>query len=105
MWVGNTDATPMIATSGITGAGPIWHAVMEFAHRDLPVEKWERPASVREVTVCEISGLLPTEYCPTRKEYFIAGTETGPVRQHLPPVPDQQGERTTRDRVHRPRVA
>jgi membrane peptidoglycan carboxypeptidase len=75
VWVGNSDATPMVNTSGLIGAAPIWHAVMEYAHRDLPVQRWERPPGIREVVVCEISGLLPTEYCPTRKEIFIAGTE------------------------------
>ena len=75
VWVGNTDATPMNVTPGVVGAGPIWHAVMEYAHRDLPVQTWNRPSSIRELTVCEISGLLPTQYCPTHKELFIAGTE------------------------------
>ncbi|MBN1283792.1 MAG: transglycosylase domain-containing protein [Anaerolineae bacterium] len=77
VWVGNTDSTPMVDTSGLWGAGPIWHAVMEYAHAhlDLPVETWVRPPGIREIDVCEISGLLPTGYCPTHKEIFIAGTE------------------------------
>jgi membrane carboxypeptidase/penicillin-binding protein PbpC len=61
--------------SGLWGAGPIWHAVMEYAHRDLPTATWQRPSTVKEITVCEISGLLPTEYCPTYQEVFIEGTE------------------------------
>lgn len=77
VWVGNTDSTPMVNTPGLWGAGPIWHAVMEYAHHhlDMPVETWERPLSIREIEVCEISGMLPTEYCPTYKEIFITGTE------------------------------
>jgi membrane peptidoglycan carboxypeptidase len=30
-WVGNNDNTPMIDVDGITGAGPIWHRLVEFA--------------------------------------------------------------------------
>ncbi len=77
VWVGNSDSTPMEDLSGLWGAGPIWHAVMEYAHvhLDLPVEDWETPDSIRTVTVCRISGSLPTEYCPTYEDIFIAGTE------------------------------
>jgi membrane carboxypeptidase/penicillin-binding protein PbpC len=35
VWVGNADNRPMVNVSGITGAGPIWHAVMEAAHRNV----------------------------------------------------------------------
>src|SRR4029077_17585278 len=28
VWVGNPDDHPMVNTTGITGAAPIWHAVM-----------------------------------------------------------------------------
>ncbi len=75
VWVGNSDYSPMNGVSGIIGAAPIWHAVMEYAHRDLPVETWPRPSGVVEMTVCQTSGLLPTEYCPTRQEIFRTGTE------------------------------
>src|SRR5690606_26382378 len=30
-WVGNNDNSPMIDVDGITGAGPIWHRLVEFA--------------------------------------------------------------------------
>nr|MBN1229340.1 transglycosylase domain-containing protein [Anaerolineae bacterium] len=75
VWVGNTDNTPMFNLSAITGAAPIWQAVMEYAHRDLPVEHWTMPDDIVEVTVCEPSGLLPTGYCPSYREIFRIGTE------------------------------
>jgi membrane peptidoglycan carboxypeptidase len=75
VWVGNTDNTPMIEMPAIVGAAPIWHAVMEYAHRDLPVETWQRPENIVQRTVCQPSGLLPTAYCPTRQELFMRGTE------------------------------
>ena len=75
VWVGNTDGSPMVNVSGLVGAAPIWHAVMEYAHRDLPVEEWPRPDDIVERWVCEVSGLLPNEYCPQYLEIFISGTE------------------------------
>ncbi len=75
VWVGNTNNAPMQNLPAIIGAAPIWHAVMEYAHRDLPVQSWERPADIVEMTVCQISGLLPTTYCPTRQEIFRDGTQ------------------------------
>lgn len=75
VWVGNTDNSEMIALPAIVGAAPLWHAVMEYALQDEPVEAWAAPSDVVEMTVCETSGLLPTGTCPTREEIFKAGTE------------------------------
>ena len=75
VWVGNSDNSPMIDVLGIIGAAPLWHAVMEYAHLDRPVQAWERPADIVELAVCETSGLLPTEHCPTTREIFRQGTE------------------------------
>lgn len=75
VWMGNSDYSPMNGVAGIVGAAPIWHAVMEYEHRDLPVESWQRPPGIAEITVCETSGLLPTPHCPTRQEIFRAGVE------------------------------
>jgi membrane carboxypeptidase/penicillin-binding protein PbpC len=86
VWVGNNNAHPMNEVTGTTGAAPIWHAVMEYAHtRDaLPADAWPRPASVIERVVCQISGLLPTRYCPQRRELFYAdpaqGIDTQPAQ-------------------------
>lgn len=75
VWVGNADGSPMEAVSGITGAGPVWRAVMQAAHRDLPVHAFTRPAGLVEADICSDSGLLPGPHCPaTRRELFIAGT-------------------------------
>lgn len=75
VWVGNTDNSAMVDMPAILGAAPIWHAVMEYAQRDLPVETWVRPDDIVEMTVCQVSGLLPTPYCPTTREIFRRGTE------------------------------
>jgi len=55
------------------GAGAIWQAVMEYAHiRDnLPVLDWERPPTIIEQTVCDVSGLLPTDACAEHRHTEI----------------------------------
>jgi penicillin-binding protein 1C len=74
VWVGNSDNTPMINLPGAAGAGPIWRAFMESAHKDLPVRDFVRPPGIVEHEVCADSGALPTEYCPKRKvEVFAEG--------------------------------
>ncbi|MFN8471945.1 MAG: transglycosylase domain-containing protein [Anaerolineae bacterium] len=76
VWVGNPDGTPMVRTSGITGAGPIWHDVMEAAQRGKPVHAFTQPPGLVTAQVCETSGLLATPLCQRqRSEIFIAGTE------------------------------
>ncbi len=76
VWVGNADNTPMYKISGITGAGPIWHDVMDEALKSRPVLAFVRPPGIVEAEICDTSGLLATEDCPRqRSEVFVAGTE------------------------------
>jgi membrane carboxypeptidase/penicillin-binding protein len=76
VWVGNADNSAMRAVTGLTGAAPIWHAVMQYATRGLPPRGWDAPPGIVSLRVCEPSGLLPTPFCPrTRLEVFIQGTE------------------------------
>ncbi|MCC7361793.1 MAG: transglycosylase domain-containing protein [Anaerolineales bacterium] len=74
VWVGNADYTPMVNTSGVTGAAPIWHQFMEgaLAGRATP---FARPAGIVERTICAVSGAEPSEFCPgdqQRSEVFAA---------------------------------
>lgn len=76
VWVGNANNSPMRGTSGVTGAGPIFHDVMEVAMNGLPISSFARPAGITEGTICRLSGKLPTSECPqTLHEYFVEGTE------------------------------
>ncbi|MBI5876078.1 MAG: transglycosylase domain-containing protein [Chloroflexi bacterium] len=76
VWAGNSDNSSMERSTGLTGAGPIWHDFMEFALKDMPVEQFKQPQGIAPVEVCATSGLLPTPYCPNKvKELFIQGTE------------------------------
>jgi penicillin-binding protein 1C len=75
VWVGNFDGSPMQQVSGITGAGPIFRAVIQAVTAPrgvsaLPLPKWDEPAvlrvqfGLRRVEICPISGGLRGEHCP-----------------------------------------
>ena len=77
VWVGNNDNSDMspVVASGITGASPIWNKIMQAVLKDKPNEPFERPSNVIQ---SEVDGLMtgrPHGGSPTRKEYFISGTE------------------------------
>lgn len=70
VWVGNPRNEAMQNVSGITGAAPIWHNVMErvyaehddfknIAPHDFPI-----PGGLVQATVCNESGLIPSDTCP-----------------------------------------
>lgn len=86
VWVGNNDNRPMEEVTGLVGAAPIWHAIMEYVHtRDnLPVVKWTEPNTITRKNVCLLSGLLATDSCPQRTEIFfydpISGNDYSPTR-------------------------
>jgi hypothetical protein len=49
---------------------------MQTASRDLSPDGWSAPAGITQIEVCDPSGLLPTEDCPTVvREIFANGTE------------------------------
>jgi len=75
VWVGNSDNSDMKYVAGVTGASPIWHAVMEYALQEEESVPFARPDGLAERAVCAVSGKLPTEHCPTVNELFIPGTE------------------------------
>jgi len=76
VWVGNADNTPMRDTSGVTGAGPIFHAVMLKLAQITPPHNFIKPTHITSLSICRLSGKLPTELCPeTLLENFREGTE------------------------------
>ena len=76
-WVGNNDNSPMhpSLTSGVTGAAPIWNRIMRIATKDLRDYPFKAPDGVIEVEIDAFSGGLPCPGYPTRREFFIKGTE------------------------------
>jgi len=88
VWVGNFDRTPLRDSSGVTGAGPIFHAVMLAAERRAgdpagmdPIVP--RPPDVREAAICALSGMRANPWCPTRAtEWVRAEDEPVPCSWH-----------------------
>jgi penicillin-binding protein 1C len=97
VWVGNTDSKPMINTSGLTGAAPIWHdimtgiytdpAMLESLKRDgnLVPDQLNPPPGVYKRQLCNLNALRePATSCPPgRSEWFL----DSPVA-----VPDASGK-------------
>ena len=73
VWSGydNNEKLPEYARTFHQG---LWRKVMTRIHQDLPPRDFPMAASVQMATICEESGLLPSEGCPTITEYFEAAT-------------------------------
>ncbi len=85
VWAGNSDNSPMLNTSGLTGAAPIWNDVLTaiYADRDLLAvlaqngqlvpDYLTAPQGLSRRRVCEISTLQdPAAECTsTRVEWFM----------------------------------
>ncbi len=76
VWAGNSNNEIMNNVIGITGAGPIWHDVMEYVSNlyHFPPDDFIRPADVHAGTVSAQTGLLPHPGEPTVTDWFIDGT-------------------------------
>jgi len=76
-WVGNNDNTPMsYVASGITGATPIWHQIMNNLLKNQVNEEFVQPANLKEITICGLTNTLTCSACPNPKaEFFLPGNE------------------------------
>jgi penicillin-binding protein 1C len=87
VWVGNFDRTPLRLSSGVTGAGPIFHAVMLAANRGRESmgahEVLAPPPGTEQVTICALSGMRANAWCPSRaREWASASDEALPCSWH-----------------------
>jgi membrane peptidoglycan carboxypeptidase len=87
VWAGNSDNSIMNNVIGITGAGPIWHDVMEYAshHYNLPHDDFVKPDDVNAGTVSAHTGLLPHPGEDTVTDWFIDGTMPTIQGRYTPP--------------------
>lgn len=79
-WVGNNDNKPMSGiVSGVTGAAPIWNALMTKVLEGTAPQFPQKPDNVIGKHVCtdtgQVAGPKGAEGCPTRFEYFLKGSE------------------------------
>ncbi len=77
VWVGNNDNSPLDPriASGVTGATTVWNRLMKEVLKNKPNESFEKPAKVIQADVDGLMSGKPHSGSPTRKEYFIGGTE------------------------------
>jgi len=65
VWAGNTDGSATLGTAdGLNCAAPIWRDFMSYAHKGLPIEKFQKPDSVYSATISRISGRKATANTP-----------------------------------------
>ncbi len=75
VWVGNFDRARLRQSTGVTGAAPIFHAVMLAAEKRfggrtetlLPPDE-----SVVEAEICSLSGGLANDWCPSKQREWLA---------------------------------
>lgn len=73
VWVGNASGEPMHDVSGVSGAAPVWAAVVAQLHRDRPSRAPAAPAALVQTGV-RFDGAAE----PPRSEWFLAGTQPAP---------------------------
>ena len=64
VWVGNNDNSPMSNAPGATVAAPIFQNYMENALAGMEVREFEKPDTIKTVTVDKLSNKLPTDSSP-----------------------------------------
>lgn len=88
VWVGNADYTPMVNTTGLTGAAPIWSQFMQFAvpyvTNNAPTP-FTIPPGIVEKVICVSSGTEPSDTCRggQRSEFFASDQPPLPKSQDL----------------------
>jgi penicillin-binding protein 1C len=74
VWAGNFDGSPMREVSGVTGAGPILHAIFDYLHSNYGTSWYRRPSGIIERTIHPLTGKLLTDSDPRGvSEKFVAG--------------------------------
>jgi penicillin-binding protein 1C len=91
VWVGIFDRTPLRDSTGVTGAGPVFHAVMLAAQRRAGTAEdgfvsaaiTARPDDLQEREICVLSGMPANPWCPSkRREHVPAGEAAAPCSWH-----------------------
>ena len=70
VWIGNASGAAMHGVSGVSGAAPVWQAIVNRLHEGMPSTPPAPPAGVVATRVA-----FDAQREPAREEWFIAGTE------------------------------
>ena len=89
VWVGNFDRTPLKSSTGVTGAAPIFHAVLLAAARRLHGATAfnahvivSPPDGLVEREVCALSGMPANPWCPARQRERLPAADDPPCSWH-----------------------
>jgi penicillin-binding protein 1C len=89
VWVGNFDRTPLKSSTGVTGAAPLFHAVMLAATRRLHGASGfdarvivPAPDGLVERDVCALSGMPSNPWCPARQREQLPAADDPPCSWH-----------------------
>jgi penicillin-binding protein 1C len=90
VWVGNFDRKPLRDSTGVTGAGPIFHGVMLAAEQRAAAASSAGPSpfdppadAVVSREICALSGMSANAWCPARQREWIAtGDDALPCSWH-----------------------
>jgi membrane carboxypeptidase/penicillin-binding protein len=74
VWMGSGGDDNQYISSDMPAG--LWHAVMQYATKNMPVQEFKMPEGINLVQVCDPSGLLVSDLCPSIvQEVFLIGTE------------------------------
>ena len=88
VWVGNADYTPMVNTTGLSGAAPIWSQFMQYAvpyvSNNNPTP-FSIPPGITEKIICNTSGAEPSQWCRggQRSEFYASDQLPFPKSEDL----------------------
>jgi len=75
VWLGNLDQQPMSKVSGGSGAVLVLRAVFAELNRYEETQALYKSPELLKINICRATGQLTTSECPSKIEWFIAGTE------------------------------
>lgn len=107
VWVGNSNGDPMVNSSGLTGAAPIWNSVITAIYNDSALlasfasdgqllnDQIQPPAGLNRVRLCDVSRMLdPVTSCTGFVEEWALASPAGrPLPDgglEYPPAPPPQ---------------
>lgn len=83
VWVGNADNTPMTGSTGVTGAAPVWHEIMEkitAIRPEIRSSQIDRPAGIRDMMICRDTGTVPGPECESLAWDVFASYQLPPAQ-------------------------
>lgn len=72
VWVGNFSGNPMHNVSGVSGAAPVWRAMIQYLHQNY-ADKKGTPLPPKDIVSQQIN--FSPAFEATRQEWFLKGTE------------------------------